>query len=122
MTGSSRSRTVMGWFVYTITFEAAKPRAATSIPDADTRAQSIEDSLDWMEPSVRFTADGVHVRLTVHAPSADAAMAHVRGSFRSALHGAGIPAVGLWPVRALDVRLATDVAPPVNAAVIQMRA
>lgn len=37
------------------------------------------------------------------APSAEAALAHLRGSYRSALHAAGVGHVGLWPLHLLSV-------------------
>lgn len=61
-----------------------------------------------MDPTLVLTADRIAVQLSVHAPSAEAALAHVRGSLRSALHGAGIPAVGRWPLVSLSVRPADD--------------
>jgi hypothetical protein len=112
MTQSVGHRTLMGWPVYTATFEAARPPTAAAIADAERRAKELEASLDWMEPSVTLSADGLRVRLTVHAPSAESAIAHARGSFRSALHGAHMPSVGLWPVVALDVRRAAHEPPP----------
>ncbi|ETZ39885.1 hypothetical protein L843_0174 [Mycobacterium intracellulare MIN_061107_1834] len=101
----------MGWPVFTATFTAARPPAAVKVADHQRRAKELEANLDWMEPSVTFTREGVEVQLTVHAPSAESAIAHARGSFRSALHGAHLPGVALWPVIALESRRAVDEPP-----------
>ena len=71
MTQPVGHRTLMGWPVYTATFEAARPPTAAAIADAERRAKELEASLDWMEPSVTLSADGLRVRLTVtrHRPN-----------------------------------------------------
>jgi hypothetical protein len=106
------ARAVLGWSVYTASLEATRPETADRVPDPTTQAKMLAESLNWMEPSLVLTADRIAVRLSVHAPSAEAALAHVRGSLRSALHGAGVPAVGRWPLVSLSVLPAGETASP----------
>jgi hypothetical protein len=106
------ARTVMGWPVYTASLEATRPATADRVIDPTTPAKMLTESLNWMEPALVLTADRIAVRLSVHAPSAEAALAHVRGTLRSALHGAGVPAVGRWPLMSLSVLPAAEPATP----------
>ncbi|WP_189314400.1 hypothetical protein [Streptomyces brasiliensis] len=66
-------------------------------------AASVRAGLDWMFPEVTISADTATVRLSMKAPSAEAALAHLRGSYKSALHTAGVGQVGNWPLHLLTV-------------------
>lgn len=108
MTGQLAHCSVLGWPVYTARFEATRPPGADRLADSSGRAEYVARTLDWMDPRLEFTADGMTVQLSLHAPSAEAALAHVRGTLRSALHGAGIPAVSRWPLVSLSVGYAGE--------------
>ncbi|MGW1545860.1 hypothetical protein [Streptomyces sp. NPDC002346] len=71
--------------------------------DPEAVAASVRAGLDWMFPEVTITADTATVRLSMNAPSAEAALAHLRGSYKSALYTAGVWQVGNWPLHLLTV-------------------
>lgn len=99
----------MGWTLYTARFGARKPPFLPPVPDPAQCTAIVRSGLDWMMPEVSIEADTATVRLTMSAPSADAALAHMRGSYRSALYTAGVPQVGNWPLHLLSVE---EGAPP----------
>jgi hypothetical protein len=104
----------MGWSMFTVRFGATRPAYLPPIEDPDLAAQSVARGLDWMFPEVSLTGDTSAVRLSMHAPSAEAALAHVRGSYKSALYTAGVWQVGNWPLHLLSVEagLPADVEVP----------
>lgn len=93
----------MGWSMYTARFGAIRPRDLPPIADPDGTARTLLAGLDWMHPEVVVTADTATVRLSMHAPSAEAALAHLRGSYKSALYTAEVGEVGSWPLTLLSV-------------------
>lgn len=97
------TQAVMGWPVYVARFEAVRPATAEPVSDAASRGKTVAENLGWMDPILELTGDNIAVQLSLHAPSAEAALAHVRGSLRSALQGAGVPGVGRWPLVSLSV-------------------
>ncbi len=94
----------MGWSPYIATFGAERPAFLSPIEQPGDRAMGIARSLGWMQAVVTVHADTFEITLTMDAPSAEAAMHHMRGSLKSAFHTAGIPAVGTWPLTLLSVR------------------
>ncbi|WP_081239522.1 hypothetical protein [Streptomyces viridosporus] len=93
----------MGWSMYTARFGATRPAFLPAVADPEAVADSVRAGLDWMFPEVTITADTATVRLSMNAPSAEAALAHLRGSYKSALHTAGVWQVGNWPLHLLTV-------------------
>lgn len=93
----------MSWRAFTVRFGARRPRFLPEIADPETCGPAVHRGLDWMHPEVSLTADTAAVQLTMAAASAEAALAHMRGSYRSALTAAGIQQVGLWPLYLLSV-------------------
>ncbi|TYL55476.1 hypothetical protein FXB39_03845 [Nocardioides sp. BGMRC 2183] len=93
----------MGWSMYTARFGATKPGFLPAVADPDAVTESVRSGLDWMYPEVEITADTATVRLSMNAPSAEAALAHLRGSYKSALYTAGVWQVGNWPLHLLSV-------------------
>jgi hypothetical protein len=59
--------------------------------------------LEWLRPEVAMSEDRVTIALTMQAPSAEAAMHHLRGTYKSALFATGIPEVGSWPLTSLAI-------------------
>lgn len=107
----------MSWSMYTATFHATKPLFMPAIEDPDAVAEVVRRGLDWMVPSVDIRADEVTVRLSMNAPSGEAALAHFRGSFKSALFTAGTPQVGSWPLErfSVDAGLPSEVQAAIDA-------
>lgn len=93
----------MGWSMYTARFGATRPAFLPAVADPEAVAESVRAGLDWMFPDVVITADTATVRLSMNAPSAEAALAHLRGSYKSALYTAGVWQVGNWPLHLLTV-------------------
>ncbi len=93
----------MSWKPFTVRFGARRPRFLPEIAEPEACAAAVHRGLDWMHPDVALTGDTAVVRLTMAAASAEAALAHMRGSYRSALTAAGIQQVGLWPLYLLSV-------------------
>lgn len=93
----------MSWSTYTGTLAAERPAFLPQIEDPDGCAKAIATSLNWMQPVVTLGADMFDISLTMDAPSAEAALHHMRGSLKSALYAAGIPAMGNWPLIVLKV-------------------
>lgn len=93
----------MPWSTYSGTLGAERPAFLSPIEDPESRAKVIAGALNWMQPQVRLSPDRFEISLTMDAPSAEAALHHMRGSLRSALHTAGIPVMGNWPLTVLKV-------------------
>ncbi|MFI8089461.1 hypothetical protein ACIF9R_14255 [Streptomyces sp. NPDC086080] len=93
----------MGWSMYTARFGATRPAFLPAVADPEAVTASVRAGLDWMYPDVVITADTATVRLSMNAPSAEAALAHLRGSYKSALYTAGVWRVGNWPLHLLTV-------------------
>ncbi len=93
----------MSWSMYTATFHATKPSFMPDIKDPVAVADVVRRGLDWMAPSIDIRPDEITVRLSMIAPSGEAALAHFRGSFKSALFTAGTPQVGNWPLERFNV-------------------
>ena len=93
----------MPWSTYSGTLGAERPAFLSPIDDPESCAKVIAGALDWMQPQVRLGRDRFVISLTMDAPSAEAALLHMRGSLRSALHTAGIPVTGNWPLTVLTV-------------------
>lgn len=93
----------MGWSMYTARFGATKPVFLPAIEDPKACAAVVSRGLDWMFPKIEITSDTTDIRLSMNAPSAEAALAHLRGSYRSALYTAGVWQVGNWPLHLLSV-------------------
>ncbi|GAA1518448.1 hypothetical protein [Nocardioides humi] len=93
----------MGWSMYTARFGATKPAFLPAVEDPVAVSESVRHGLDWMFPEVDITTDTATVRLSMNAPSAEAALAHLRGSYKSALYTAGVWQVGNWPLHLLSV-------------------
>jgi hypothetical protein len=91
------------WSTYSGTLGAERPAFLPPIADPEGCAKVIASGLDWMRPIVTMTADSFEISLRMDAPSAEAALHHMRGSLKSALHTAGIPVVGNWPLTVLKV-------------------
>ena len=91
------------WSTYSGTLGAERPAFLPPIDDPESCAKVIAGALDWMQPQVRLGPDRFEISLTMDAPSAEAALLHMRGSLRSALHTAGIPVTGNWPLTVLTV-------------------
>jgi hypothetical protein len=93
----------MGWSMYTARFGATKPAFLPAVEDPEAAAEIVRRGLDWMLPEVSITSDTAFVRLSMNAPSAEGALAHLRGSYRSALYTAGVWQVGNWPLHLIRV-------------------
>lgn len=93
----------MGWSMYTARFGATKPAFLPAVEDPEHCTEVVRKGLDWMVPEVQITADTASMRLSMNAPSAEAALAHLRGSYKSALYTAGAWQVGHWPLHLLSV-------------------
>ena len=93
----------MPWSTYRGTLGAERPAFLPPIDDPESCAKVIAGALDWMQPQVRLGPDRFEIRLTMDAPSAEAALHHMRGSLKSALYTAGIPVIGNWPLTVLKV-------------------
>lgn len=93
----------MGWSMYTARFGTTKPAFLPAVEHPEAAAEIVRRGLDWMFPEVSITSDTAFVRLSMNAPSAEAALAHLRGSYRSALYTAGIWQVGNWPLHLISV-------------------
>lgn len=93
----------MPWSTYSGTLGAQRPAFLPRIEDPERCAKVIATALNWMQPLVRLSADSFEISLTMDAPSAEAALHHMRGSLKSALYTAGIPVMGNWPLTVLKV-------------------
>ncbi|GAA4752836.1 hypothetical protein GCM10023350_42680 [Nocardioides endophyticus] len=93
----------MGWSMYTAKFGATRPSFLPVVEDPEHATEVVHRGLDWMFPEVLITADTAAIRLSMNAPSAEAALAHLRGSYKSALYTAGVWQVGNWPLHLLSV-------------------
>lgn len=107
----------MSWSMYTATFHANKPSFMPDIADPEAVAAVVHRGLDWMAPLVDIRPRQITIRLSMNAPSGEAALAHFRGSFKSALFTAGTPQVGNWPLESFTVEagLPADVQAAVDA-------
>lgn len=93
----------MSWKKYTVCVTAVRPKFMAPIPEPEIIAKMLHEALDWMNPEIAMQHDTYTVRLTMPAPSAEGALHHVRGSFKSTLYGTDIPAIGTWPLASISV-------------------
>jgi hypothetical protein len=101
--------------MYTGSLSSVRPALLPPIADPDAVRDSLLEGLEWMFPELTITPDAADIRLSMHAPSAEAALAHLRGSYRSALFTAGVWQVGNWPLTRFSV--AAGLPPEVQSAV-----
>jgi hypothetical protein len=95
------------WSTYSGTLGAERPAFLPRIEDPEGCAKVIATALNWMQPLVTLSADSFEISLTMDAPSAEAALHHMRGSLKSALYTARIPIMGNWPLTVLKVEPST---------------